>query len=713
MRRWQFAGALVALLLAAGKVKGQSADSLQLVQAFQAYQTGRYEVAAAILQPLFEEQPVFQIRPIEGSVAYWLGAAYQAQGAIEEALNTWQQGVHSALTQGAVDVLATDAYVETVFRQACSERFAEAALFYELLLRIAGTPMLPDELQRLRRHVARMIFLLPDTLQRQIWTRDRRFLPDAGMRLMQWWARQDPLPATPLNERIVEHLQRVAYAAKHYASDRTESGLDERGIVYVRLGPPSRIKKLDFYSRELQQALRRLRRSSGNALIVSESDFAPGELWLYDRSVPGGPYYFLFVYDGNLYRQGGVMDLIPPHLRVGLDGDTGRGGAKIDVLLEVLRAVYRQLAPYHLDFSDRYIRVDNYLGQLEEIRIQLERNIGGELYTQDKRSDNSALVQQEGTPFTTEGTPDVFLRSLLAETEREDALNRAEMAARIPRQQSRWLDQKPRLPVVARVARFLRTDGLTENLICWAAPAGALLQDLEASTKPADFLIDLQVVRQRPDYRVAYRTSQLYQIPSRLSEQGPVIPARSVTVPADTGVYHIALQWDQYTLAQREGKWQAGEHLKTSVARFDSLQALRADPAVLEMSDLLPLWYDPATSDTLPGRPYPFARLSPDVPLALYFEVYHLTFGSDDRTRYEVAYEVRRREDGGLLRRDREVQTRSSTVYEGTSRTAREYIVLDLRAWERAKELEVVVRVRDLVSGQEVSRSIRFEVVRS
>ncbi|MFO7314105.1 hypothetical protein [Rhodothermus marinus] len=186
-----------------------------------------------------------------------------------------------------------------------------------------------------------------------------------------------------------------------------------------------------------------------------------------------------------------------------------------------------------------------------------------------------------------------------------------------------------------------------------------------------------------------------------------------MTVPADTGVYHIALQWDQYTLAQREGKWQAGEHLKTSVARFDSLQALRADPAVLEMSDLLPLWYDPSASDTLPGRPYPFTRLSPDVPLALYFEVYHLTFGPDDRTRYEVAYEVRRREGGGLLRRDREVQTRSSTVYEGTSRTAREYVVLDLRAWERAKELEVVVRVRDLVSGQEVSRSIRFEVVRS
>ncbi len=708
---WQLVGVLVLLLLAIGRVKGQPADSLQLVEGFRAYQARRYEVAAAMLEALFQRRPAFQIQSIEGSVAYWLGAAYQAQGAIERALNTWQQGVHSALAQGAVDVLAADAYIETVCRLGISERFPEAAFFYQLLLQIAGTPMLPDELQRVRRHVARMIFLLPDSLQRQIWTRDRRFLPGAGVRLMRWWVQHDPLPATSFNERIVEHLQRVAYAEQHYATDHTELGLDERGIVYVRLGAPSRIKKLDFYSRELQEALRRLRRASGNPLIVSESDFAPGELWLYDRSATGGPYYFLFVYDGNMYRQGGVLDLIPPHLRIGLDGDTGRGAAKIDVLLEVLRAIYRQLAPYHLDFSDRYIRVDNYLGQLEEIRIQLERNIGGELYTQDKRSDNSALVQQEGTPFTTGGTPDVFLRSLLAETEREDALNRAEMAARIPRQQSRWLDQKPSLPVVARVARFLRTDGHTENLIYWAVPAGALLQDLEK--KPSDFLIDLQVVRQRTDYRIAYHTAQLYRIPAHLSEQGPVIPARSVVVPADTVVYHIALQWDQYALTQQEGKWQTGEHLKTSVARFDSLQALRSDPAVLEMSDLLPLWYDPAAGDTLPGRPYPFARLSPEVPLALYFEVYHLTFSPEDRTRYEVAYEVRWWEEGGLLRRDQVVQTRSRTVYEGTSRTAGEYIVLDLRAWERAKELEVVVQVRDLVSGREVSRRIRFEVTRS
>ena len=215
------------------------------------------------------------------------------------------------------------------------------------------------------------------------------------------------------------------------------------------------------------------------------------------------------------------------------------------------------------------------------------------------------------------------------------------------------------------------------------------------------------------DEQVSVPIRSYYRLdPSEFNQlQGWLAPQRQI-VKKQNNASHLAFELNQKILPQKHIRAEQSKLIKLFAVHFDSLRALRADPAVLEMSDLLPLWYDPSASDTLPGRPYPFTRLSPDVPLALYFEVYHLSFGPDDRTRYEVAYEVRRREDGGLLRRDREVQTRSSTVYEGTSRTAREYVVLDLRAWERAKALEVVVRVRDLVSGQEVSRSIRFEVVR-
>ena len=79
----------------------------------------------------------------------------------------------------------------------------------------------------------------------------------------------------------------------------------------------------------------------GNNLIVSPSDFADNEFWFYEGD--GQSYHFLFVDDGAAYRVGDVADLIPQHLRGAMDQDTGRGGAKADVVLEVLRAVYRLL----------------------------------------------------------------------------------------------------------------------------------------------------------------------------------------------------------------------------------------------------------------------------------------------------------------------------------------------------------------------------------
>jgi hypothetical protein len=50
--------------------------------------------------------------------------------------------------------------------------------------------------------------------------------------------------------------------------------------------------------------------------------------------------------------------------------------------------------------------------------------------------------------------------------------------------------------------------------------------------------------------------------------------------------------------------------------------------------------------------------------------------------------------------------------YEGQSRTANEYIVLDLSAWEGERDLTVTVRVTDAITGQQVERSIEFEATR-
>ncbi|RME01683.1 MAG: GWxTD domain-containing protein, partial [Calditrichaeota bacterium] len=69
---------------------------------------------------------------------------------------------------------------------------------------------------------------------------DREALKDAQSKtawLKQFWRRLDPTPATPENERYMEHYKRLAYAREHYPSARSR-GYDDRGMIYIRYGPP-------------------------------------------------------------------------------------------------------------------------------------------------------------------------------------------------------------------------------------------------------------------------------------------------------------------------------------------------------------------------------------------------------------------------------------------------------------------------------------------
>ena len=52
-----------------------------------------------------------------------------------------------------------------------------------------------------------------------------------------FWQRRDPTPATPSNERLVEHYRRVLYAMQHFSSG--QKPWDKRGEIYIRYGEPA------------------------------------------------------------------------------------------------------------------------------------------------------------------------------------------------------------------------------------------------------------------------------------------------------------------------------------------------------------------------------------------------------------------------------------------------------------------------------------------
>ena len=672
------------------------------------------------------------ISPRHGAALFWLGQSLWLLDRQEEALALWERGLALLQQRGWVDVRIADAYVRRVFMMQDRSRYGRGAQVYQQLLALLDDPALDTAtLQLLQPHLEALSWILPPAIAARadlagLIQQKRITRPGVGRLLLAWWRSQDPLPVTRRNERLEEHLERVGYALTHFVDP--DEGFDDRARIYVRLGPPWRRVRLSVSNPWLR------RKVFARMPTLMEIQLPRGEFWVY-RHINRDAQYVFVSRDNKPYRLGTSFDLLPSRLLSGI-GATTRGQEKARAAIRILAELYGQLATNHPLFGLRYQDLATYALWLDELELAEETanwvrlrsqvtDLPDELDPETQRRLN--MAEMMGVPVMggmrypglglADQPPHLFALRMIQEgkIEEDEAIMRRE--EHVPRVYSNLFEDVEPLPVAVRLARFLDADGTTRTRLYWSASnkafqPGKLAQKRlrEAGMIGADFLVTATLAQRDEAYRTRtlhVRRQQVWQ--ADLNTEGVAAPML-LEARGDTGLYHLVLQVSQFALNRATQPPRPGPLLKITSIRFDSLQALNADPSVLEMSDLLPLWYDPAQNDTLPGRPYPFARLTRDVPLALYFEIYHLTFGADDRTHYEVSYEVRRREEGGLLRRDREVQTTSRTVYEGTDRTAREYIVLDLQDWKKARSVEVVVRVRDLISGQEVARTIAFEV---
>ncbi|MBN2416994.1 GWxTD domain-containing protein [bacterium] len=100
--------------------------------------------------------------------------------------------------------------------------------------------------------------------------------PNKGGALLLFWQRRDPTPATPENERIVEHFTRIEEARKQFHS-AVPRGYDDRGMIYVRYGEPS------------------------DRMIAESNNYGPpNECWVYNNL--GEEVVFDFVKSGAHYE---------------------------------------------------------------------------------------------------------------------------------------------------------------------------------------------------------------------------------------------------------------------------------------------------------------------------------------------------------------------------------------------------------------------------
>ena len=671
--------------------------------------------AETLFADVFAADPGY-VSPQHGAAAYWLGTAQKQQNKTERARRTWRNGQQAVAANDTFDIRLADAYLRTLFATDLDADRLNATQLYLDLLRRAGTDLAPPEVDIVRRRAAQTAVLMREDERAEIsdqalhdedeaWT----LKPGAGDFLIAWWKQQDAAPATPENERLEEHLQRVAAARAQYAHDERPSGLDDRGETYLRYGPPYQQRAITYDDAGFHLDVFRF------GVNVTSFDFPKNEIWTYPRIHHAA--YFIFVEEDDHYYIGSSSDLLPDRL-TNTFTNSGRHLNRAVSALAAMQYIFRDLALYHPDFSHLYTQIANYADWQEMKAAQFEATGRVPPGTQMQRVGMGVGQEQMvfSSPVFGFGLPSEFVQRTASEQKTLDYHAQRIRKKELPPQSTRIFDDLDPLPVTIRTARFLEPDGQTRTEVYWGTFAQQLRLDEEHAGRSS--LVKLTAVEYGAGYDRSTMRSKWYNTSAASAANGLAVPgAFSIKSAADR--YHLGLQWEQYTADLSGSRIKLDEQLRVATHRIDTLAALNAAPDRLEMSDLKPMVPDESfvTGDTpLEAAPYPFDQIAPDASLMLYFELYHLGFTGEDRTRYTVAYDVTRRTErgriSGLFRGDKEDRTTASTTYEGSSRTTEEQILIDLSDWEAESPgaLTVTVRVTDEVTGQQVARSISFDV---
>ena len=578
-----------------------------------------------------------------------LGDAHAALGDTARAIGAWDAtllGLDTAPPSGQRDDLV-GRLVETLARSGRGGAGRAVAAYDRLLAPTEGGagPRSPYWAA-----LARMASVLPDDVRAAAFVGGdwRRGVGAAGSAVLRsWWLSQDPFPATPVNERVAEHLIRVGIALGAYPAPAAPLGYDDRGDLFVRYGAPDSMRRIRFNNAALVVALARV------PVGVQRSSFPKNEVWIYKEL--GQDLWYILVEENGVYRSSRSSDLLPLALR----NATGPGRRQQEirtVALLAMETIYDQLATLSMEYGTAWSEV-------------------------------SAAVNQTASPYANPGSAINRIQRQLGVQEGEWEQRRVELE---PPSRSRIEDETPPAPFVADAARFREADGTTRIALAWQLDHGRSVVDDQAYTLIGTVVVDPQTSGRR------MAGGQIQALTAEQVRGDAFTPPATADVACDRAPCSVNVQFDL-----QAGGVPGGPLVGVSVWDVPVTGTLPRDGFV--MSDLQPF-------DAVRNVPYVRPDVVPGTPLSVYFETYGFGREVEVSQVY-VEYEVVRRRLGSLLRRTREVPTSGDVRLNVRGETTEQFVILETSDWAGADEVEVLVRVRDERTGATAERTRTFAVL--
>ncbi len=602
---------------------------------------------------------------------FWSGQNLERQGDWQGALALWATAPDSSIGTGRSDPRIGPAFIATALAHDAQDRLEEASRLY--LWGFSGR-----EVEAHREEVlleARRIVPLLTQRDSARWQPllDGETGPLAR-RIARFWLEHDPTPESVLNERLVEHWKRIVEARDRYRYNLSSAyETDDRGIVFVKYGPPDTRSRGHLGASEMELKIRV--EDSRARMIMRRYDPNPQyDLWKYGGLNPEEFTFYLF---GNVGGMGpfelveGPLDLISPTARSLSSANKSPGGVRIQYYLELF--YYRDLSI----LGGRYGRRFDELAQLWD-SYTLRRNAFG---AGMRPSPTAPTLQtfsyrfEEEDRYAPEGVPTIEVRS-----DFEGAARGVEMVVQVVR----VLDpsNQPMLVIQALSAPRLRLhDGRRWEYVSPLRDTDHTLilrnQEMEEAGR----------ITQRAPARVGgisvFRLRHPPQ-PMQVTVFGRVVGAP--TNDADT----LTLAGQGHAYVERP---------------------LTTDPAVFEISDLAvgtPVDVD-ALEQALPFPLLPGARIWTGDALRIYLELYHLTPDEQRTAHYNLRFRLVPLDEVGKVKSSPQPVSLGIQL-ESSSQRAQRHFDIGLAGLEIGY-YRLEVDATDLVSGATRSRVTEIEII--
>lgn len=282
---------------------------------------------------------------------YTRGQQAKEKGQWQQAMQIWLAAKDSLSREHVVDPRIGFAYMELATSNAAEPFYGQASEMYMWSLSCMDVAKYKDDF-------AREVAFTSPLLTREEHERWQELLKKKSPQLVRemkaFWVQKDVIPTTPVNERLLEHWQRIAYAREHFTKDKnTVYGTDDRGLVLVKYGSPDQTYsgKFGLDQQEIMRWLDDFLLRQEVQRFNNNPDF---ELWMYSNGSLQPATLFLFGKKSGYGKFGlryGVEDFIPDRAFARRNTKTTLGllpGTMLQLMY------YRELINVNKFFLDRY-----------------------------------------------------------------------------------------------------------------------------------------------------------------------------------------------------------------------------------------------------------------------------------------------------------------------------------------------------------------------